>query len=166
MNSPADAEQTLRQLVESMGVVRGKKALQKLAYLLQEGEGAPLGLNFRMFQYGPYSTDLENMVHELEVRGSLEVQAGDTFLISAKGSKDRPSHEIENVVTKFGKFPAWKLELLASLLFLERIKPFSAHGGGVDDLRSRLAAWKGTKFKPSEVDEAIEKLRSENYIQG
>ena len=53
--------------------IRGKTKFQKLAYFLQEGERVPLGLNFRMHHYGPYSPDLETYLQRLKMRDLVEV---------------------------------------------------------------------------------------------
>ncbi len=63
----------LGKLVEWAGTLQTRKRLQKVAYLLQ-AKGAPLGIEFYLHLYGPYSSELANLTDEL-VRDKLLTEA-------------------------------------------------------------------------------------------
>ena len=50
----------------------GKKALQKLIYLMEK-KGVDLGFNFSIHYYGPYSSTLDDAVHGLQMQGVIEI---------------------------------------------------------------------------------------------
>lgn len=161
-----DARGAVSGLIQEVGNIPGKKALQKLVYLLQEGEGKGLGLSFRMYQYGPYSTELEWIVQDLQAHGLVEVEPGETFRIRSSSGAPRQTStdQLRGVAEKFGSLRAWELELLASLHFLAKLKLYSGSDVDKEHLRRKLFAWKGTKFSRDEVDEAISRLEKEGYL--
>lgn len=148
--------------------VRSRKKLQKLAYFLQEGEGVPLGLEFRMYHYGPYSERLDSRLLQLEALGLVDVSRDETdvptYDISAEVSETdeeatRPI-DVERVVRTFGGKSPIDLELLSTVHFL------STHHPPEDDdqLFSRLQAWKGPKFRRKQMESAVDELRELGYL--
>ena len=71
---------TKYQLVKLMllaGGLESRKRVQKTAYLLQAA-GCPLGLDFRLHYYGPYSADLAGMLDQTTAVGILKETARQT----------------------------------------------------------------------------------------
>ena len=159
------APSSVATLIRRVGTIHGKKALQKLVYFLQEGEGVALGLPFQMYHYGPYSLELESIVEELEFEGQVDVTPGDTYLITSRIDSSLPIPDgIQRVVQKLGQLPAWRLELLASLHYLAKLKPYRGTDADKEQLRQKLSAWKGTKFADAQVTQAIIQLENEGYL--
>ena len=60
----------LLELIEGVGVIQGRKKLQKLMYLLQF-EGLPFEDQFFLHYYGPYSVDLASRIDFLTKKEDL-----------------------------------------------------------------------------------------------
>lgn len=52
----------------------GATHVQKAAYLLQEMLGVPLGMHFRLYKFGPFSSGVRDELDEMEIDGFIEVQ--------------------------------------------------------------------------------------------
>ena len=152
-------------LIHEVGHVPGKKALQKWVYMLQECEGMELGLSFRMYHYGPYSVELESIVDDLEAGNAISLSHGDTIQIESKmSSREVTLPEVRRVIGLFGELKPWELELMASLHFLARRKPYSGTDSDKDLIKRKLKAWKGTKFSDYEVAKALAQLEEAEYL--
>jgi uncharacterized protein YwgA len=60
----------LAKLIEWAGTLRTRKKMQKVVFLLQAA-GAPLGAEFGLHYYGPYSQELAQLVDEMVRLGLL-----------------------------------------------------------------------------------------------
>ena len=60
----------LAKLILMAGGLESRKRVQKTAFLLQAA-GCPLGLDFRLHYYGPYSADLAEMLDQTTAAGIL-----------------------------------------------------------------------------------------------
>lgn len=163
-----DVERSVLGLAQKLGTIPGKKALQKFIYFLQEAEGVPLGLQYDMYQYGPYSLGLELMTKEMEATRKLIVRMiDDTYQISPyeRSTTNETSDAIDGLVQKLGDSRPKELELLASLHYLAALSGYTGTPEGVALLKQKLALWKGTKFTPIEVETAINKLRQIGYLR-
>jgi uncharacterized protein len=110
----------------------GKKALQKLVYLLQELEHVPLGYRFRFFTYGPFSDDLAYTLDVVESMGGLNVaydQGANAYEITpgpaaarltekGKDLLSRYHSAVDRLVERFGEHTAKELELIATIVYL------------------------------------------------
>ncbi len=67
----------LLKMIEGVGVIQGRKKLQKLMYLLQF-EGLPFDDQFFLHYYGPYSVDLASRVDSLTKRTDLKEDSNQT----------------------------------------------------------------------------------------
>ena len=111
----------------------GKTKLQKLAYFLQESERVPLGYRFKMHHYGPYSEALETDLARLRLAGHVNVSpdsSGYGFQITTnssvpdeewRGSVSPFSTEVTQILEVLGQWPIAKLELAATIHFVERL---------------------------------------------
>jgi hypothetical protein len=119
--------------------------LQKAFYILQEGEGVPLGYEFNWYHHGPYSSAL----------------ARDAFSAVPLFDKAPPRRfKEETVDARFQEGVEWvssqrpsarRLELLGSLLYLIR------QGRSIDEAVPLLVA-KIPGVSPDEVREAWSKI--------
>ena len=113
----------------------GKTKLQKLTYFLQESAGVPLGYQFKMHHYGPYSEGLETDTARLRLAGHVRVDQdpnGYGFQITATTPEpDEEWHgsvlpyggEVTQILNNLGRWPISKLELAATLHFVEKLSP-------------------------------------------
>lgn len=153
--------------------IRGKTKFQKLAYFLQEGERVPLGLNFRMHHYGPYSPALETCLQRLEMRNLVKVDytsIDGPVLIdvveTGRGMGEQPRHtkKVEKVLEKLGgKWPG-QLELLATVHYLADATAYDGSPDTRDRLVKAVKAWKQARFTNREIDSAIDELVELGYL--
>jgi len=61
----------LAKLIEWAGVLKTRKRLQKVVYLLQ-ANGCPLNAEYTLHHYGPYSSDVAQLADEMVRAGLLE----------------------------------------------------------------------------------------------
>jgi uncharacterized protein len=158
----------------SRGPVRGRKKLQKLIYFLQEGEGEPLGFDYKMHYYGPYSPTLDSRVQALSHAGLVESLASadevSQFSLGRDAAGSLPEgHEpldekVDTVVKRFGNLSPYNIELLGTIHFLAR----GWHAIGENDintLESHIRAWKGSKYTRAQIIEGVRRLKGWGYVK-
>jgi len=152
--------------------VRGRKVLQKLIYFLQEAEREPLGFDYRMYYYGPYSATLDARLQTLSAVGLLSAPpdsegiatfsptSESTALIQPDPAVDQ---KIDRLLSNVGGILPNDVELLATVHFLAKE---SAKRGPFDEgkIARQVRAWKGEKFSRAEIDSAISRLRGWGYL--
>jgi uncharacterized protein YwgA len=94
----------------------GKKALQRIVHLIAELAGVRAGYRFRLYSYGPYSSDLESDLDAVRGFGGVEITKGHALLDGRLG-------RIERVLSTFGGHPAKDLALAAMIAYLWRHEP-------------------------------------------
>lgn len=111
----------------------GKTKLQKLTYFLQESAGVPLAYRFKMHHYGPFAEALETDLARLRLAGHVNVSpdsSGYGFQITVnssasdeewRGSVAPFSPKVTQILEVFGQWPIAKLELAATIHFVERL---------------------------------------------
>ena len=116
----------------------GRTALMKFAYLLQTLKNVPLGYDFRLYSHGPFKADvlddLEyaeelNLVEVSKVQYSqgygYRIQAGkNADFVKSKGDVpdflSRYGKDIDWIVETFGGRSAGELELISTIVFVDR----------------------------------------------
>lgn len=114
----------------------GRTALMKLVYFLQTLRGVPLGYSFGLYTYGPYDSqvldDLDyaealNVVQVAKIEHpghyGYEIRTGPLAKkLGRLGSEFVRQHadDIAWVVNGFGRFNASDLELISTILFVDR----------------------------------------------
>lgn len=114
----------------------GRTALMKLLYLAQVLEGAPLGYEFRLYTYGPYDAQVLEDLKLAELLGAAEQRAEDYefgrgYRITADAGAEAllaiqplPAAlqvAIDRVVEAFGDRSARELEMIGTIVFLDRL---------------------------------------------
>ena len=138
-----------------------KKTLQKIVFLI-EAKNVNLGCDYGIHFYGPYSSDLDFAVRELNDDGILDITytsmehrisvADNTF---ANGYNNQTVNEI---IAEFGKESPSNLELLATALYVFlKVRDANKVKDGVIKI-------KGTKYTERQIDAAITRLRRTGYI--
>lgn len=170
--SAGDQHNAILRLL-NRGPVRGKKKLQKLLYFVQEAEGEPLGFDYKMHYYGPYSPTLDSRVQALShaglVQSSLSEDGVSLFSLGelAKSVPEKPEpfgDKLARVVSRFGDLSPYNIELLGTIHFLAR--GWQAIGENeMKTLESHIRAWKGSKYTRAQIIEGVRRLKEWGYVK-
>lgn len=105
----------------------GKTAIMKCAYFLQELKKVPLDYNFEIYTYGPYSSEVMEELDYARQTGLLDVRfityssGMHGYQISSLQDITTPfDKQIDEVVQVFGAKTAKELELLSTILFVQK----------------------------------------------
>ena len=151
----------------------GKTVFMKMAYLLQELYGVPLGYRFSLYTYGPYSPEV---LADLEY-ASLRTQVKVEYLEDPQGgfritpgrstfrneSISKYGDQLDELVRHFGSFNARELELRTTSIFLwKRIRPTKP-----EDLSTLIEAIRQLKphFNEMAIRSAVDNLVSDAILQ-
>ena len=161
----------------STGVL-GRTTLMKLVYLLQEAKGIDLGYRFSLYSYGPFDADVLNDLDSLCAQGEVTQRIehypkGYGYRIepveaTAREEDDstveRHAREIDWVVAEFGGYSAVELELMTTILYVDREYRSRKVDVTDTDLLERVSAIK-PKFPPAEVRKMAELLVDKELLQ-
>jgi len=154
----------------------GKKAAQKVVYLLQEVAGVPTGFRFTFYTYGVFSSELAGALDAVESMGGIDAEydpaenayrlrAGlKAATIEGRGMAFLSEYRdaIENIVSFAEGKTARTLELISTIVFVEKTE-----GLGRDGEESRLVD-RVVELKPrfdvSMVKQRIGELRAFGYL--
>jgi uncharacterized protein len=109
----------------------GRTALMKLAYFAQELKRVPLGYNFILYSYGPFDSSVLSDLDIAQTMTAVNVRVnyhGRGLRISdhrpprTEADKEiaRYSGAIEEIVERFGLLKPSELELLSTLVYVDR----------------------------------------------
>jgi len=159
-------EQVLLALLQALGkVVHSKKAFQKLVYFLQRLE-VPLGFQYALHFYGPYSAELAHSVRAMEMAGLVKLtdNGGAVEIALTHDSPALLGQEfaagIQFVASSLGKCRPWELELLSTGDFLVA----QAGINDMDRLMECIEAVKEGKFDVGSARRAMDKLISLGFL--
>lgn len=126
----------VRMLRNAPGQTLGRTQVMKLFYFLQELKGVPLGYDFRLFNYGPFDSEVLSDLSSAcglgtVVEDTVLYPSGYGYAIKPGPQADRFDSEFEtkdqelrslvdHVVREFGAFSASELELRSTILFVDR----------------------------------------------
>ncbi|HVJ50598.1 Panacea domain-containing protein [Desulfitobacterium sp.] len=170
---------SLYSLIEMIYQIKppGKKTLQKLVYLIQE-KGANLGYQYCIHYYGPYSSVLDYSLQSLERLGIIKLKRqGMGSLIIPNSMQDILTEEedvsklsemdmeiIKYVLEKFAHRSPKELELITTTDFVA--KDIFRKKGYVNKMEiiNGVIHIKDTKFSQLEIENAIDLLLEEGYL--
>ncbi len=103
----------------------GKTVLQKMSYFLTRED--IVEFDYSLYHYGPYSSEVESEISFAEDLGMLDVkwEMDKGYFIFVKNNefesfiKTEERKKIENVVSKYGKFNATELSIIATAFFVK-----------------------------------------------
>lgn len=152
----------------------GKTKIQKITYFLQEAVGVPLGYQFRMHYYGPYSDSLDSVLSLAKSLGHIDIQPDP----SGFGYHVTPCEENEAVqvneasvpyeadptvvhsaIEMLGRLETSKLELYATIHFIVGIKGELPK----DEVLKTVGGLK-PKFTPDYIDGTYQALQRAKLI--
>jgi uncharacterized protein len=126
---------TIAALVEKQHPL-GRTAVMKLCYFLQTLRNVPLGYRFTLYSYGPFDASVLSDISSVEALGGIESK---TFFYSGGYGYDisparksgfvkglapkfikKYAPDINWVIGQFGKFGSADLELLSTIVYVDR----------------------------------------------
>lgn len=156
----------------------GKTILQKMVYLLQEVYGVKCGYQFDLYTYGPFTSQLLQDLDLVETLNGVRIAS----VVSAMGGyhiepgerneelrekageflkSSDVSEAIDNLISNFGSFNAKELELLSTIVYVDR----DMKDKGLS--REKLIQMVGDikpKFANSEIKDAVSTLETRKII--
>ncbi len=135
--SPENRVAILARMVKNAPSQRlGRTQVMKLFYFLQELKGVPLGYDFRLFNYGPFDSEVLSDLSSAcglaaVVEETVLYPSGYGYAIKLGPQAERFTSEFESdlhellplvdyVIQEFGSFSASELELRSTILFVDR----------------------------------------------
>ena len=112
----------------------GKTALMKLIYILQQVYKVPLGYNYSIYTYGPYSAEVMNGIDFAEQSGLISIEIvpiglsctgyklehrdkADEAIKDVDGSLSKYKEMIREAIGAFGQKNAKELELTTTIIY-------------------------------------------------
>ena len=145
----------------------GKKAIQKLVHILDEGLLVSTGYRFSLYTYGAFSRDLAGDIDISSSLGAIEVEyveVDNRYIVSAGTEAEALIHSsrflalnsdsLSRLKVEFSEESARGLELFSTLLFLERRKPGAPDAELVDELLQLKP-----KYNRYEADSGLGRVR-------
>ncbi len=149
----------------------GKKAVQKLAYLI-ERSGVDLDLEYRIHFFGPYSAKLDNVLHLLQCNEVIEINTQKpTHIISIidipcyEGEKltDEEKEIVDSVLDNFSGLSALELEGITTIDYVATSIECTEVSSD-DAIIEKVKHIKGTKFSDGQLKRYLEILKQYNFL--
>lgn len=164
----------------SKGGYLGRTALMKYMYLLQTVRGIPLGYRFTLYAYGPFDSDV---LVDLSVAETFEAVESELELYSGGyGYRIRPARhakwlekraekflkkydkDVDWVIKNFGSFNSAELELVGTIIYVDREAFGSKKRLGLDQL-AKLVHEVKPHFTTDKVLQYARQLADESILQ-
>ena len=155
----------LRKL-KSKDIIPGKKKFQKLVYLVENEGNVKLGFNYEIHFYGPYSSELDNVLVELGGEGLIYYDyQGSSHLICVNELNedddfyktdltDDELQSIERIFSIFGNRTPNELELLTTAHFaFQKLQDKST-----PNIINGVKKIKGEKYTDAEIEQALKEF--------
>jgi hypothetical protein len=157
----------------------GRTALMKLCYFLQTLRGVPLRYRFTLYSYGPFDSGVLSDLASAETLGGLRSEVvlypgGYGYEIEPSGKAEslkalaveflkRHESSIEWVTQQFGIFGSADLELLSTIVYVDREFDTAGRHVPFGDLAQRVREVK-PRFSESEVGGKVADLLSKGLL--
>jgi hypothetical protein len=172
-----DKLSVLYQIVEGGQEVKdrvGHMVIQKLVYLLQQAKGVPLGYNFALHYYGPYSEELWSDLWTLQDWGYLDIATapdGYGYIITAKRKptwqSSRGVSKSRQSIKELWEFLKGKsshnLELYATTHFVSSDLREKERPADEESVVEKVIALK-PHFRPEAVKQALRTLQEKGLL--
>lgn len=166
-----------RWAIKNSSATLGRILIQKICYFLK-AKGIPLGFEFDMYHYGPYSQDLYFRMDELIADGVIADQstqtsrsdyvpakAIDELLGSFSGMLDPIKSDIDLVIDLFSDLSPTEMELLATIhYFHSTLADYYRNSPDTETVIQRVLQAKGGKFSRDQIFRAYEALRQSGVL--
>ena len=148
-------------------LITGKIAMQKLIFLIQK-KGLFLNYYYKMFTYGPFSSELMNDLDVLEFNNGIvidwdeklegyKIRKGTDYNKYHNTFEDKEIEIIDRVLENFGTKKSRELELTSTIIFLNDNFKLDAQ-----ELKHEIIKIK-PKFSEKEIDAAQMELKNLGY---
>lgn len=157
----------------------GRTALMKFAYFLKEIKGVPLAYRFTLHTYGPFDSQVLDDLSYAEalqaVEGTLVPFSGGygyQYSVGPKGGeiKERAQdflsqcgEAINSVVEEFGSKNTGELEMISTIIFVDRSAKERGFSNSIDELSQKVVGVK-PHLDLQDVLEEAESLHERNYL--
>ncbi|MGO9269618.1 MAG: hypothetical protein ACLQOO_05090 [Terriglobia bacterium] len=170
---------TIVALVEKRPAL-GRTAVMKLCYFLQTLRSVPLGYRFTLYSYGPFDAGVLSDLSSAETLGGIESKTvlyagGYGYEISPASKRGavkalapdfikKHGPDINWVIEKFGAFGSADLELLSTIVYVDRDSAQAKAKQTTDTLAVRVQEIK-PRFKNSYVKNKVEYLAGQQLLR-
>jgi uncharacterized protein YwgA len=154
-----NAAYIIKRINEILGKKPGKKALQKLIFLIEQ-KGINLNFEYELHFYGPYSETLDNATRFLGADGIIQFDysgyshrmgINEQFNILPDNLSAEQTNEIDNIIARFKDKTPSELELLTTAIYaynhLENKTKESVVNG--------VIKIKGSKYPTDRIEESL-----------
>ena len=157
----------------------GRTALMKFVYFMKELKGVPLDYRFTLHTYGPFDSKVLDDLSYAEaleaVEGTLVRFSGGygyEYSLDSKGEelKNRArdflsehDEEIDSVVQEFGSKNAGELEMISTIIFVDRSAKERESSNSIDELSNKVVGVK-PHLDLEVVREEAESLHEREYL--
>jgi len=166
-----------RMVMKSQGQKIGRTQLMKLCYFLQEIEHVPTKYDFRLFNYGPFDSEVLSDLGTACSQNALKEQTvslnrGYGYAITPGESAEDISGtltpdlsvKVDRVVQAFSGEGAGELELKSTILFVDREFTRDGTGAGPETIATRVQSIK-PHFTLDTIRDRISTMRSRGFLQ-
>lgn len=154
----------------------GKTVLEKMVYLLQELHAVPVGYDFSLYTYGPFSSGLLSDLDYVESLGGVSVSyTGFGGYVISPGKENesvkRKANEflsesdnaLTSVVEEFGRLSAKDLELRSTIIYVDRDVRSAGRSLTRDELVQLIREIK-PHFTEQTIRDAFTELEGRGYL--
>jgi uncharacterized protein len=165
-----------RMVLKSQGQKIGRTQLMKLCYFLQEIEQAPIKYDFRLFNYGPFDSEVlndlgtacsQNTLKEQTViynRGyGYEITPGESAEELSGSLNPELAKKVDRVVQAFFGEGAGELELKSTILFVDREFTRDNTSADVETIATRVQSIK-PHFTLDTIRDRISTMKDKGFL--
>lgn len=175
MNAQDTRDAVIARIVHSLPGGIGRTALMKLLYFLQVIKGVPLGYNYRLYNYGPFDSEVLEDIDLASRKGILKSEVfqypgGYGYSITAAekaGAESLKAEEYEDhidwVIEKFGHRSASDLEMVSTIIYIDRSKNPDDRENPKEDIGRQVCAIK-PHLAATRVASEIDALEAEGLL--
>lgn len=149
----------------------GKKLIQKLMYLVQE-KGVDLGLDYRIYYYGPYSRILDQLLRYYELENYLDIDTSETthtvklretVKCTGNGFSAHEKEVVKQVLAEYAQRKPYDLELLTTTEFAAN---YILNKDTCDEkaIVNKVKEIKGSKFTVKQIQASVKELKSADLL--
>ena len=166
-------------LVEKSEGKAGRTALMKFAYFLKELKGVPLDYRFTLYTYGPFDSRVLDDLSYAEFLKGVESSLvrfsggyGYEYSLAPKGEElkkhaqdflTKYDDKIESVVQEFGSRTAGELEMISTIVYIDRSAKERESFHSMDGLSQKVVGVK-PYLDFDDVREETESLYERGYL--
>lgn len=150
----------------------GKTAMMKSMFFLQTIYNVPLDYQFEIYTYGPYSSEVMEELDFARQLGMIDIKwtnypnglHGYSILASYDDLvKTNYDNEIDKVISAFGSKTARELELLSTVLFVDRAHSTNKWNTEKTSICAEVQEIK-PRFSMHEIEHGYDFMKTNHYI--